>query len=152
MRFILDGGAHCGYATLQLAHRYPQAKIVAVEADPVNYAQLVRNTAHVPNIVAVHAAIWSRDNEHLHLNRKPMDLSTLPPQYEKDDLRKVLCAPSSMALSLARWHLRPSGSHAYMHNTEAPLLANEGAWFVAIVPWWLQGATLLQLTPKLPRV
>ena len=53
VRYILDAGAHVGYATVQLAYRFPLAKIVAVEADPDNYAALVRNTAAFPNVVPV---------------------------------------------------------------------------------------------------
>jgi hypothetical protein len=34
-----------------------QAKIVAVEADPLNFALLVMHTAHQPNIFPVHAAV-----------------------------------------------------------------------------------------------
>jgi FkbM family methyltransferase len=57
---IIDGGAHIGCATVYFALRYPQARIVAVEAEEGNYRQLLRNVEGNPNIRAVHGAISDR--------------------------------------------------------------------------------------------
>lgn len=56
--YIVDCGANIGLASLFFAARFPQAKIIAVEADASNFAMLVRNTEGVSNIVPVHAAVW----------------------------------------------------------------------------------------------
>src|SRR5262245_14031180 len=36
-RFIVDGGANVGYASIYFAHRYPDAEIVAIEPDAENF-------------------------------------------------------------------------------------------------------------------
>jgi len=59
-RLIIDGGANVGFATRFFAHKFPQARILAVEPDPSNFALLVENTARLPNVTPLQAAIWSR--------------------------------------------------------------------------------------------
>lgn len=56
---ILDVGAHVGASVLYFAHRYPAATIIAVEADPLNFAKLARNVGHLPQVRLVHAAAAS---------------------------------------------------------------------------------------------
>jgi len=63
---IVDAGAHIGLASLWFANRYPDATIIAIELEPANYEMLRRNTAHCPNVHAVHAALWAKD-EPVHL-------------------------------------------------------------------------------------
>ena len=60
---IVDVGAHIGMATLSLARKYPNAKIVAVEPEGDNFASLAKNTAPYPNIKPIHAAIWKTNGE-----------------------------------------------------------------------------------------
>jgi FkbM family methyltransferase len=60
---IVDAGANCGMATLYYANRYPDAKIVAVEPEPSNFAALVKNVAPYPNVVPIHAALWNKDGK-----------------------------------------------------------------------------------------
>ena len=60
---IVDGGANIGMASIYFTHRYPEAKIIAVEAEASNYAVLVRNVRPYPAIAPVHAALWNRDGE-----------------------------------------------------------------------------------------
>ena len=57
-KFIVDGGANCGLASLYLAVRYPGAKIIAVEPNAENCALCVRNTRGM-NVEVVRTAIWS---------------------------------------------------------------------------------------------
>ncbi|GAB4214534.1 MAG: hypothetical protein OHK0022_53200 [Roseiflexaceae bacterium] len=59
-RRIVDLGANVGYAALYFAQRYPEARVIAVEPDPANYALLRRNTAVYPQVVPLQAAVWSR--------------------------------------------------------------------------------------------
>lgn len=54
---IVDGGAHIGCAAVWFALHYPDATIIAVEAEPRNFTQLSHNAARFPNIKPVHAAI-----------------------------------------------------------------------------------------------
>jgi FkbM family methyltransferase len=58
---ILDLGANAGFATLFFRRRFPEARIVAVEADSSTYTRLVRNVASIRDVTTVHAAIVGRD-------------------------------------------------------------------------------------------
>lgn len=60
-KLILDLGANVGYAALFFANKYPGCKIISVEPEASNYAMLVRNVQNYPNVVPVHAAIWSKN-------------------------------------------------------------------------------------------
>lgn len=58
---VIDGGANAGYSTLYFAHRFPNAKIIAVEPETTNYELMVKNTQPYPNVMPVHAAIWDKN-------------------------------------------------------------------------------------------
>jgi FkbM family methyltransferase len=60
---IVDVGAHIGMASLLFAHRYPKARIIAVEPETSNFAALVRNVSRYKNIVPLQAALWKEDGE-----------------------------------------------------------------------------------------
>lgn len=59
-RFIVDAGANIGLAAVLFAARYPEATIVALEADPDNFRMLQENVKHYPRVVAQQRALWSR--------------------------------------------------------------------------------------------
>jgi FkbM family methyltransferase len=56
---IIDAGAHVGVATHFFKRRYPHARVLAIEANPVTFALLERNIAlnHLHDVEAMHAAI-----------------------------------------------------------------------------------------------
>jgi FkbM family methyltransferase len=56
---IIDAGANIGLASIWFATRYPEAKIIAVEAELSNYELMVKNLAPFPNVTPLHAALWS---------------------------------------------------------------------------------------------
>ena len=59
---IVDLGANIGLATVFFGMRYPQARLLAVEPDPGNFAALVANTAALGDRVQrQQAAVWMRD-------------------------------------------------------------------------------------------
>jgi len=60
---IVDVGANIGLASIYFTHRYPEARIIAIEAEASNFAMLARNVRPYPAIVPVHAALWNRDGE-----------------------------------------------------------------------------------------
>ncbi len=62
-KFIIDGGANIGGASVFFANRYPNAKIVAVEPEEDNFAMLVYNSDPYPQIKPMHAALWNRDKD-----------------------------------------------------------------------------------------
>ncbi|CAI5964829.1 unnamed protein product [Closterium sp. NIES-64] len=55
---ILDAGAGVGVLSLLLAALNPQAMVVAVEAGESSFRALQRNTAALPNVVAVRGGLW----------------------------------------------------------------------------------------------
>lgn len=54
---IVDCGAHIGLSALYLAYRYRNARVIAIEPNPTNYALLADNTASEPRITPVQACI-----------------------------------------------------------------------------------------------
>lgn len=60
---IVDAGANIGMASIYFAHRYPGAKIIAIEAEASNFAVLARHVRPYPAIIPVHAALWNRDGQ-----------------------------------------------------------------------------------------
>lgn len=59
---IVDGGANVGYSALYFAETYPEATILAVEADIETYRILQHNCAGYNRIKPIHAALWSHDH------------------------------------------------------------------------------------------
>jgi FkbM family methyltransferase len=60
---IVDAGANIGMASIYFAHRYPGARIVAIEAEDSNFAMLNKNVRPYGAVLPVHAALWNRDGE-----------------------------------------------------------------------------------------
>lgn len=58
---ILDLGANIGLAALALHFQLPTARILAVEPDAANFAQLERNTVALPAIAPLQAAVAPHD-------------------------------------------------------------------------------------------
>lgn len=57
-KFIIDGGANIGMATVYYASRYPSAKVFAVEPERDNFKMLTRNCAGLKNVILKRAALW----------------------------------------------------------------------------------------------
>lgn len=58
-RNIVDAGANIGLASIYFAHRFPTAKIVALEIDQANFDLLAKNTEAYSNISCMKMALWS---------------------------------------------------------------------------------------------
>lgn len=59
---VIDAGANVGYATLWFAHRFPDARIVAIEPDRSNFRQLAHHCRGMgPRVALVEGALWSHD-------------------------------------------------------------------------------------------
>lgn len=56
---IVDAGAHVGYASLYFAHRFPAARIIAIEPAPANAEMLRYNLAGFDRVQVREAALWS---------------------------------------------------------------------------------------------
>lgn len=57
-RVIIDAGANVGFTSIFFANQYPEARIIAIEPEPCNYAMLVRNVTPYPNVTPVQGALW----------------------------------------------------------------------------------------------
>jgi FkbM family methyltransferase len=57
-KIIIDCGSNIGMTALFFINRFPGARIICIEPDPSNYAQLVENTRHYPSIQCLNAGIW----------------------------------------------------------------------------------------------
>ena len=60
-KIIVDAGANVGMTSVFYATRFPQAKILAIEAEHSNFAMLRKNVRAYPNIIPIHAALWSNE-------------------------------------------------------------------------------------------
>ncbi|TIH15807.1 FkbM family methyltransferase [Marinifilum sp. JC120] len=65
-KIIIDAGANIGLASIFFANKYPDAQILAIEPEKSNFDLLARNTAPYPNITAIQAALWHK-NEQINL-------------------------------------------------------------------------------------
>jgi FkbM family methyltransferase len=64
MQQILELGTNVGYGLSELAHRYPQARLLGVEADPDNAALAERNVAAwADRTTVLGVAVWDSDTE-----------------------------------------------------------------------------------------
>jgi FkbM family methyltransferase len=57
--FVIDAGAHVGVATHYFKQRYPRARVLALEANPVTVELLRRNVSHnaLDDVQVMHAAL-----------------------------------------------------------------------------------------------
>lgn len=94
-RIILDIGANIGLATLWFKHRYPDARIIAMEPDPGSFALLERNTSGIAGIERVNAALTAVDGviglERGGLNPSAFHVRALKPGEESVE---AICMPS----------------------------------------------------------
>ncbi|WP_326983957.1 FkbM family methyltransferase [Chryseobacterium sp. MYb264] len=89
---IVDLGAHVGMTSIYLALKYPDAKIISVEASVENFMLLKHNTASFKNIECIHAAAYFEDgtvyfgNNELSYNQKVSDEGISTPALSVDTL------------------------------------------------------------------
>jgi FkbM family methyltransferase len=55
---IVDAGANIGMATLYFARTFPDAKIIAIEPEPSNFALLQMNCGSFENVTLIQGALW----------------------------------------------------------------------------------------------
>jgi FkbM family methyltransferase len=61
VRTIVDVGANIGMSALFFANRFPEARILALEPEPSNFALLARNVSQCSRILPIHAALAAED-------------------------------------------------------------------------------------------
>ena len=60
-RTIIDAGANIGLASIYLANKFPNARIIALEPEASNARLLMKNVEPYKNIEPLQAALWHRD-------------------------------------------------------------------------------------------
>ncbi|MCW3162242.1 FkbM family methyltransferase [Chryseobacterium oryctis] len=105
-KVIIDLGAHIGMTSIYFALKYPNAKIISVEASLENFLMLKQNTSSFKNIECINAAAYFEDgtvyfgNDKLSYNQsisekgretKAVSVETLMKNYNfaKIDLLKI---------------------------------------------------------------
>ncbi|HXC02385.1 MAG TPA: FkbM family methyltransferase [Opitutaceae bacterium] len=61
--YIIDAGAHIGCSSIYYALKYPEARILAVEAAASNFKQLAKNVEKISAIRPLHAAVFYRTGQ-----------------------------------------------------------------------------------------
>lgn len=82
--FIVDAGAHIGFATLYFLHRFPDARILAIEPETSNADLFAVNTSAYQNIQLHRAALWK---EHRLLNIENPDADSWSFRVQESDNR-----------------------------------------------------------------
>jgi len=59
--YIIDAGAFTGVSAVYFRHKYPDAKIIAVEPEKSNFDLLIRNTKPYKGIICVYGAVYGED-------------------------------------------------------------------------------------------
>jgi FkbM family methyltransferase len=59
VRTIIDAGANIGLSAIYFAHRYPGARIVALEPEESNFDLLAHNVRPYSSVLPIEAALWS---------------------------------------------------------------------------------------------
>lgn len=62
-KVIIDAGANIGLASIYFSNKYPDARIISIEAEKSNFELLLQNVVHYNNITPVFAALWGEDKE-----------------------------------------------------------------------------------------
>lgn len=62
-KFILDAGANVGLASIYFAHKFPEARIVAIEPEETNFSLLKKNTSPYSTITPLQVALWNVSEE-----------------------------------------------------------------------------------------
>lgn len=57
--WILDLGAHIGFASVWFANTFPGVPVLSVEPDEGNFQLLQENVSGYPNVTPLHGAVWS---------------------------------------------------------------------------------------------
>jgi FkbM family methyltransferase len=60
--FIIDCGANIGLTSIFFTNKYPDATIIAIEPDKLNFEMLLKNTGYYSNIKCINAGVWNKES------------------------------------------------------------------------------------------
>jgi FkbM family methyltransferase len=97
-KVILDLGANVGLASIFFSAKYPQAKIIAVEPEKVNFQLLVKNTESNSNISCLNYGVWNRvTNLEIKAGYDNWGFRTIETDVENDDTIRAISIDKIMA-------------------------------------------------------
>lgn len=67
-------GANAGWSSIMFKYIWPNAVIIAMEPDPINFAALIINTKGIEGIQAVNAALWNKHTR-LRARKSPLGIT-----------------------------------------------------------------------------
>lgn len=59
---IIDVGANVGYSAIYFAEKFPEATVLAIEADQETYKLMLRNIEGIQNVTPLNVAVWSHED------------------------------------------------------------------------------------------
>jgi FkbM family methyltransferase len=92
--YIIDCGANVGVSVMWWKTRFPNARVLAFEADPEIFKVLEKNCGGLPGVKLVNAAVWDREGEATFLAKSSEGghLADFAKAGEGAPVRKVKCA------------------------------------------------------------
>lgn len=102
---IVDVGANIGCTTIYLKAFFPQARIVAIEADPDNFRSLLENIklSNLQGVTCLPIAIW-HTNQKVSLSRSFRDNRDWSVQISENGITKVEAKTLDSLLKTSRQH------------------------------------------------
>ena len=127
-RFIIDGGANIGLASVLLANRYPQARILAVEPHSDNAILLRLNCREYPNVQLVPSAIWS-SNTYLEIANPDTEIhggfqvratgpTPTPGSFHAVTIADLLATGGATEIDLLKLDIEGAETEIFSHGSE----------------------------------
>jgi FkbM family methyltransferase len=132
LKRICDLGSYIGVTLAGFAVRYPESRLVGVEADPANAALARRNLAQFGDrCTLVHAAVWDRDAD-LVIEGEAADLRFVRESGDQDPSGATHIPARTVGSLLAEHMPEPDGPIDFMQlslgGAEANVLAGDTRW------------------------
>ena len=127
---IIDAGAHIGCATVWFKHQFPEARVIAIEPEPENFALLSQNVMGMEGVSTVHGAVASyngrgylRDPQRDTWGFRVTDREQIDdaPEVKMHTMRRLLAMEPDAAPFIAKVDIE---------GGEAELFARNCAWLV----------------------
>lgn len=61
--FMIDAGAHCGYASIYFLNKFPEIEVIAVEPEKENFSVLMKNLKDLDNVTLLNNALTNKSKK-----------------------------------------------------------------------------------------
>jgi FkbM family methyltransferase len=124
---IIDAGSYTGISTAFYANTFPQAKILAIEADAKNFALCCENTRGYSNVTCVNAALWHHPAKVALVNPGESLWALKFQETDKSDPETVTALTVSQAIDLTG-RARIDILKMDIEGAEREILLHEDGW------------------------